>query len=514
MPAETLTMKIEDCRPDQAAASEAARVCSSGQVLASLIENSTEGIVVSDLSGNILLFSKGAERLWGYTAEEVLGKMNAAALYPPGVAQDILRKMKDSRFGGKGKLSQRRVSVVSKNGELVASSISGALIYKDGIEVASMGIFCDLRPIIKTREEFLESEVKFRSLFESVGHGLCLSTTGGKFLDCNQALLDMLAFETKEDLQAETLKDLFVDPFQQTEFWTVMERQGQIRDYEVKLKKRDGCPITVLVNAYAKKDRSGTVLIGYHLTVVDVTESRRLMQQLYQSDKLAAMGRLTAQIAHELNNPIYGVMNCLDLLKSEVPVQSKKREFLDMAISEINRISKLLKNMLSYLRPAEDIRSNLDLNGIVKDVVLLMGRQLQDARVKTVLDLQEDLPQVHCSGNQIKQVLLNLVMNARTAMSKAGGTLTITSRAADDGVRLKVADTGIGIPAEIRGKLFEPFITTKNEITGTGLGLSVCLGIVRQHNGSIEVTSEQGTGTTFIVTLPIEAIQGQSNKIN
>jgi len=288
-----------------------------------------------------------------------------------------------------------------------------------------------------------------------------------------------------------------------------MERQGYLKEYEVKLRKRDGEAITVLVNAHAKKDRSGTVLVGYQVIIVDVTESRRLMQQLYQSDKLAAIGRLTAQIAHELNNPIYGVMNCLDLLKSEVPGHSKKRKFLDMAQSEIHRISQLLNSMLSYLRPVEDVRTNVDLNELVKDVVLFMGSQLQDAKVKTVLDLQEDLPQVCCSGNQIKQVLLNLVMNAKTAMAKAGGALTITSRAANGEVRLKIADTGVGIPPQIRGKLFEPFITTKNEITGTGLGLSVCFGIIRQHNGVIEVESEVAAGTTFTVILPIQPEQGE-----
>jgi two-component system NtrC family sensor kinase len=501
--------KINNCCFEQLSAVAVSRICRSDQFVTSVIENSTSGIIVSDLRGNILLFNKGAEHLFGYSAGELVGKVNAAALYPPGVAQDVLRKMRDDRFGGKGKLSPHRISGVSKSGQLISFSLSGALIYEDDLEIASFGIFSDLRPIDVAREELLASEVRFRNLFETVGHGLYFSTIGGKFLDCNQALLDLLGYQTKDDLQAAgVLDDLFSVPAQRVEFWAVMERQGYIRDYEVKLRKRDGSPINALINAYAKKDRSGTVLVGYHVNIVDVSESRRLLQQLYQSDKLAAMGRLTAQIAHELNNPIYGVMNCLDLLNSEVPSHSKKRKFLDMAQSEIHRISKLLRNMLSYLRPAEDVRSYLDLNELVNDVVLLMSRQLDDAKVKTVLDLQEDLPQINCSGNQIKQVILNLLMNASTAMEKAGGTLRITSWAANSQVQLSVADTGVGIPAEIRGKLFEPFVTTKNEITGTGLGLSVCFGIIRQHNGSIEVISEPDAGTTFIVTLPIAPIQG------
>jgi two-component system NtrC family sensor kinase len=216
------------------------------------------------------------------------------------------------------------------------------------------------------------------------------------------------------------------------------------------------------------------------------------------------MGRLTAQIAHELNNPIYGVMNCLDLLKSEIPDDSKKRKFLDMAYSEIHRISQLLKNMLSFFRPAEDVRTQVDLNKIIEDVILFVGKQLHEFKVKTVLDLEDTLPRIFASGNQIKQVLLNLIMNARTAMPR-GGTLTISSRRADGKVVFKISDTGVGIPPEIRGKLFEPFLTTKRDVKGSGLGLSVCFGIIRDHKGEIEVTSEQGVGTTFTVTLPVEA---------
>jgi two-component system NtrC family sensor kinase len=146
----------------------------------------------------------------------------------------------------------------------------------------------------------------------------------------------------------------------------------------------------------------------------------------------------------------------------------------------------------------------VDLNKLISDVVLFIGKQLHEFKIKTVLDLEDNLPQIFASGNQIKQVLLNLIMNAKAAMPR-GGTLTITSSDADAKVLFKIADTGVGIPPEIRNRLFEPFLTTKSEVKGSGLGLSVCFGIIRQHGGEIDVISEVGVGTTFTVTLPVQA---------
>jgi two-component system NtrC family sensor kinase len=216
------------------------------------------------------------------------------------------------------------------------------------------------------------------------------------------------------------------------------------------------------------------------------------------------MGRLTAQIAHELNNPIYGVMNCLDLLKSEVPESSGKRRFLDMATSETKRISELLRGMLSFFRPDEDVKTQVDLNSVISDVILFVGKQLQEFKIQVILELEDDLPRVFASGNQMKQVILNLIMNAKTAMQR-GGTLTIATSSLDGKVRFSVSDTGTGIPEDIRDRIFEAFFTTKSDVKGVGLGLSVCFGIIRQHNGEIAVESEIDVGTTFVITLPLES---------
>lgn len=480
------------------------QVREANEFLSNLIESSTDGIIAADLKGTVIIFNRGAEQLLGYRSEEVIGTFNAANFYPPGVGRQIMRMMRSEEYGGRGRLLPHRIIGLSKNGEHIPISLSGALIYQDGREVASVGIFSDLRQILKAEEELLESEAKFRDLFETVRHGLYFSSREGKFLDCNQAMVEMLGYPNKEEVLALDLaKDLYMDPSHRLEFQRMIEAEGYVKDYEVRYKRKIGDPITVLLTAQVRKHRAGRVL-GYQGLLVDITERRKLEQQLFESEKLAAMGRLTAQIAHELNNPIYGIMNCLDLLKSEVPESSKKRRFLEMAASETKRISELLRGMLSFFRPDEDVKTLVDLNKIIEEVVLFVGKQLQEFKIKVVLDLQDAVPKIFASGNQMKQVLLNLIMNAKAAMRR-GGTLTITSRSADAQVMFSVSDTGTGIPPEIRHRIFEAFFTTKNDVKGVGLGLSVCFGIIRQHSGKIEVASEMGVGSTFTVTLPLQS---------
>jgi len=474
------------------------------EFLSNLIESSVDGIIAANMKGTVIIFNKGAEELLGYRAEEVVGKFNVSNFYPPGVARDLMRMLRGDESGGKGRLMPHRIIGVSRSGEHLPISLSGALIYQDGREIASVGIFYDLREILKAQEELLESEAKFRDIFETVRHSLYFSSREGKFLDCNQAMVDMLGYGNKEEVFAMDLaRDLYLDPSHRMEFQQRVESQGYVKDYEVLFKKKSGEPLTVLLTAHVRKDRSGTVL-GYQGLFIDITERRKLEQQLFQSEKLAAMGRLTAQIAHELNNPIYGVMNCLDLLRSEVPESSKKRRFLDMASSETRRISELLKGMLSFFRPDEDVKSEVNLNTIIEEVILFVGKQLHEFKIQVVQDLEPDLPTIFASGNQMKQVLLNLIMNSRTAMSR-GGTLTMATLTSDGNVLFKVSDTGAGIPPEVRDRIFEAFFTTKSDVKGVGLGLSVCFGIVHQHNGRIEVESEVGEGTTFTITLPLQS---------
>jgi two-component system NtrC family sensor kinase len=335
------------------------------QFLSKVIESSLNCIVATDMKGNILIFNKGAEELLGYKADEVIGKMNIRNIYPPGVAQEVMGKIRGTDFGGVGRLQSYPMIHKNRWGEEIDGSLSASIIYDDtGKALATVGIFIDLRPRLKMESQLRETQ-----------------------------------------------------------------------------------------------------------------------QQLLQSEKLAAMGRLTSQLAHELNNPIYGIMNTLELLKTEIPAKSKRRKILDMSLSETLRLSEMLRNMLSFSKPQEEKRRKLDLNKLLENVMLILEKQLRE------------------SPNQLRQVILNIVANAKDAMPK-GGKLTLETCEENGYTVVKVKDTGSGIQEEIKDKIFDAFFTTKQKVQGVGLGLSVCYGIIKNHGGDIRVKSTIGTGTTFSILLP------------
>jgi len=238
-------------------------------------------------------------------------------------------------------------------------------------------------------------------------------------------------------------------------------------------------------------------------------ERRRLEQALFDSEKLAATGRLAASIAHEINNPLEAIQNALYLLVKRIPEEDPNAKFLAIAMKETERMSRILRQMLGFYRPAADLAPT-DLNALIEDAEALVAKRLRERNVKIERQLQPDLPAVMASADQIKQVILNLILNAAEAMPK-GGIVTVTTEShrdaasgfiRTDAVRVQVADTGPGIAEEYLPHIFEPFFSTKGE-KGTGLGLWVSLGIAQSHGGRLQVRNRPGGGTVFSMTLPI-----------
>ena len=354
--------------------------------LMNLIDSSVDGIIVTNMKGDILLFNKGAENLLGYKSEEVVGKMHIRNIYPPGVAKEVMDKLKSPDYGGIGKLTSFPIVHRRKDGELIEGDLSASLIYDEkGNEIASVGIFKDLRERLRIEREL-----------------------------------------------------------------------------------------------------------------------QKMQEALLQSEKLAAMGRLTSQIAHELNNPIYGIMNTLELLKTEISPESKRRRILDLSLSEIQRLSEMLRNMLSFSKPEEEKRRPIKIDELIEGILLMMEKQMRESNIQVETSFDPDIPEIMASTNQMRQVMLNLIKNAKEAMPK-GGNLFIRTGKEDNRVLIHIQDTGMGIPEEIRDKIFEAFFTTKQKVKGVGLGLSVCYGIIKDHGGEIKVESEEGKGTTFVISLPIES---------
>jgi two-component system NtrC family sensor kinase len=283
---------------------------------------------------------------------------------------------------------------------------------------------------------------------------------------------------------------------------------GKLRSYPMVFVRRDGEIVEGNLSAaiiYAAQGKE-IASVGIFVDLKEILEmERRLRQtqeQLLQSEKLGAMGRLTSQIAHELNNPLYGIMNTLELLKSEVAPQNKRRKILDMALSETVRLTDLLRKMLSFSKPDEEEKQPTDVNTILDEILLLVGKQLQENSIRISSSFSDDLTEAYASKNQLRQVFLNMISNAKDAMPD-GGTLTIKTEAKGDNIHIEISDTGTGIREENMTKIFDAFFTTKESVKGVGLGLSVCYRFIKEHGGDMRVSSKWGSGTTFTITLPI-----------
>jgi two-component system NtrC family sensor kinase len=237
-------------------------------------------------------------------------------------------------------------------------------------------------------------------------------------------------------------------------------------------------------------------------SVRDLTEDRRIAEQLRQSEKLAALGELVAGVAHEVNNPLTGISAFAQLLMEE-ELTPEQLESARLIKREADRAVGVIRDLLAFARKTGPRTVLTGMNELVEQTLRLRAYGLRTAGVKVETALAPDLRPVRGDDRQIQQVLLNLIVNAEHAMAgRDRRVLVIRTRNAADRVVIEVADTGVGIPREAWGRIFEPFFTTKPEGTGTGLGLSVSYGIVQAHGGSITVESETGVGSTFRVTLP------------
>ncbi len=222
---------------------------------------------------------------------------------------------------------------------------------------------------------------------------------------------------------------------------------------------------------------------------------------LRHAEKLASLGRLAASIAHEINNPLTGILNYTYLIKAELPPDSAVQEDMAMIERQIQVIATLVQQLRDFSKPPRRERRPTQLNRVWEDVLALTAKDLQKHHITLVHDFDAHLPLVIVSPEQMSEVFMNLVLNARDAMPE-GGQLTVRTRAEPDRVRIEVIDTGTGIAPEVMDHLFEPFFTTKGE-RGTGLGLAICHSIIHDHGGDISVRSQPGQGTTFVVKLPM-----------
>jgi PAS domain S-box-containing protein len=253
---------------------------------------------------------------------------------------------------------------------------------------------------------------------------------------------------------------------------------------------------------------------GVVLNARDITETRKLEEQLMQSQKIESIGTLASGVAHEINNPINGIMNYAQLILDRVEKESSASEFAHEILQETQRVARIVRNLLTFARHEKQSHSPAELTDIVSSVLSLIQTVMRHDQIVLDLDIPKDLPKVKCRSQQIQQVLMNLMTNARDALNeryphyspekRLRVSAAVISKEGLKFIRTTVEDFGIGIPMEIRDRIFDPFFTTKPKETGTGLGLSISYGIVRDHGGELSVESHPGRFTRFHVDLPVD----------
>ncbi len=233
-------------------------------------------------------------------------------------------------------------------------------------------------------------------------------------------------------------------------------------------------------------------------------ELQETQQQYLHAEKLSAIGRLSASIAHEFNNPLQGIMAVLKGLRKRAILEDEDRELLEAAIDESSRMKKLILSLQEFNRPSSCHKVLMDMQTSIDSLLLLYKSEFKNKRIAVQQNYAKRLPQIMAIPDQIKQVFLNLLNNAADACQPSGGIITISTRQDNDRIAISIKDSGIGIQPEHVDLIFQPFYTTKPEVKGTGLGLSVCHGIVKNHQGEIRVESLPGQGATFTVLLPVQ----------
>jgi PAS domain S-box-containing protein len=378
----------------------------------------------------------------------------------------------------------------------------------------------DLEKLVRERTAALEtaverlqrSEARLRSLIEGAAYGIYRVTADGRFLEVNPALVDMLGYgSASEVLQLEQTTALYKDPAVRARLIEECTRSGRIDGVEVQWRRRDGSPLTVRLSGRAVADDSGRVS-EFEVIVEDVTERRRLEDQLRQAQKMDAVGQLAGGIAHNFNNLLMSILGYTELLLVRGGGGASDREDLEEIRKAGERAAGLTKQLLAFSRKQLPVPQDVDLNQTVGELRRMLTRLIRED-ISITCDTGLSPAVIRIDPHEIEQVILNLVLNARDALSSGGRIHIEVARVgladhehpalpAGDYIRLQVVDNGTGMPADVRAHLFEPFFTTKEPGKGTGLGLASVYGIVRQGGGVISVASQVGIGTTFTIHFP------------
>jgi PAS domain S-box-containing protein len=480
--------------------------------LAAIVNSSDDAIIGKLLHGGITSWNQGAERMFGYSAEEMIGQP-IAVIFPPECLKEELEM--EVRSGRGERLEHFETVRLRKDGQRVDVSVTNSPDLDSHSNI--IGSHSVTRNITERKgltDKVSASENRYRRLFESARDGIfILDAENGKIVDANPYLVEILGYSHEEFMDKELWEvGLFKDIDENKAAFDELQANEYIRYDDLPLETKDGRRINVefVSNVYIE---DGQKVIQCNIR--DITARRKLEAQSRQSQKMEGIGQLASGVAHDFNNILAAIQMQAELLKYGENLSPEHNALADEIVEAVERAAALTRQLLLFSRKEVLREEDLDLNQSIENMLKMLGRTLGDD-IEVQLKLAGQAMWLHADPGMLDQVLLNLGVNARDAMPGGGQVVVETFRMEFDEeaasqsedirpgsfVCLSVSDNGCGIPPEVQSKIFEPFFTTKEVGKGTGLGLATVFGIVKQHRGWINVYSEVGQGTTFRIYLP------------
>jgi PAS domain S-box-containing protein len=489
------------------------------QWVESIMKSVADPIVLTNMDNEILLQNRRAEELFSDRRDASEGKRRALEM------NDLLFSayLSSAAVASEEVIGRDLILVDPLEGsDIHFEVISTPALNARSDRIGLVSIFRDVTDLRRANEELArnftllqqaESEARRERdrldlILENVGQPIAVCDSSGKFILFNQRA--ELLFQERDGMPWSALRAVRNNSVKLTSFISGLAsgaetgRQAEIELIDPATTNQLPMEITSAEVADAKGQVTAVVSVLHDLSEIRELERRRVEQQLFESEKLAAVGRLAASIAHEVNNPLEAIKNSLYLLTTSKDMEKNGR-FLEVARKETERVSHIIRQMLGFARRSGEVEW-VAVNHIIEETLILVEKKMRQAKVEVVRDFDSRLPKVRARADQLRQVFLNLLLNAQQSMEKGGRISVSTSvyeQALQPTISVQISDTGRGIAEADITRIFEPFFSTRTK--GTGLGLWVTQDIVRHHGGRIEATSAEGGGTTFNVILPVDS---------
>jgi PAS domain S-box-containing protein len=485
------------------------------RLLNSVLESSTEySIMATDPNGVILQYNSGSENLFGWSKEEVIGKMRISRTFwkddrSRGLIRVISRKVEEEG------MTEYQVERVRKDGSLfTAHAIVTSLKDPSGKTLGFVEIARDITEKIALERELWKTKDQVENIVQSSVDAIVTTDPKGKITFVNRAFEEMVG-RPREEIIGLPIYQFYQDGIAEArKIMSILREKGSLKNYETTALKVGGT-VPILTSASLLRDEKGEI-IGTLGVFKDLTEKKKLEEELQktqahlmQAGKMRALGDLVAGVAHELNNPLMAADTFLHVTREKLSPEDENQRRLELIQKCHERIAKIINHLRDFSRQSKFDFRPISVTEPIENALMITGQQMINHDIRIIKEFQPDLPKIRGDANQLEQVFLNLISNARDAMERTERKKELTIAASLlrhngwNDVEVIVKDTGNGIPPENIDKIFEPFFSTKEVGQGTGLGLSICYGIIEAHGGRIEAESKVNEGTTFRVILPV-----------